>query len=102
MEVEKVDLFYLPLWLLEYRYGQKAYKALINASSGQVMAAEYPVGKLARIINFNLLFLILAAVFAFMGSGSEGSGTFMYLLAGVFGGTALLYTVLRSIRPLRL
>jgi len=100
VEVEKVDLVYLPLWLMEYSYAGKRFKALVNASGGEVMAAEYPVGKLARIINFDILFLIIAAVFAFMGSGGQTS--WAWVAAGVFGGSAVLYTVLRSINPLRL
>lgn len=100
VEVEKADLVYLPLWLIDYRYSGKPYKALINGSTGKVMAAEYPVGKMARIVNFNLLFLILAAIFAVLGS-QEGGG-FMWYIAGALGGTALLYTVLRIVKPLRL
>jgi len=100
VEVDKVDLVYLPLWLMEYSYGGKRFKALVNASGGDVMAAEYPVGKLARIINFNILFLIITAIFAFLGSGGEAA--WAWVAAGVSGGAAVLYTVLRSIKPLRL
>lgn len=101
VEVQKVDLVYLPLWNIGYNYGGKGYRALVNASNGDVMAAEYPVGKLARILNFDIFFLIIAAVFALLGSGGEGSSWAWYA-AGAMGGTALLYTVLRILKPLKL
>jgi LSD1 subclass zinc finger protein len=100
VEVEKADLVYLPLWLMSYSYSGKPYKALVNASSGDVIAAEYPVGKMARVVNFNIVFLLIAAIFAVLGSGEGGS--WAWYIAGALGGTALLYTVLRIVKPLKL
>ncbi len=99
VDVEKVDLVYLPLWLMEYSYAGKSFKALVNASSGEVMAAEYPVGKLARIVNFDILLLIPAVVLFLIGSGETGALWARYAAWALAGG-AVLYTVLRTVKPL--
>ncbi len=98
VDVQKVDLVYLPLWLMNYSYAGKTFRALVNASSGEVLAAEYPVGKLARIINFDILFLILAGILFLIGRGG-GSPWATYAARALVGG-AVLYTVLRTVKPL--
>ena len=90
VEVSKVDLVYLPLWLLSYSYGGKQYRALLSAANGEVMAAEYPVGKLARIINFDILFVIIAAILALIGSSPE-AGWAMVRRSRIRGDRTSLY-----------
>jgi DNA-directed RNA polymerase subunit RPC12/RpoP len=59
--VSQSSLVHIPLYVFNYNYGDSAYSAIIDGSSGKVMAAEYPskqelpylvVGAVAAIIFF--------------------------------------------------
>jgi hypothetical protein len=40
--VSQSSLVHIPLYVFHYNYGDSAYTAIIDGSSGKVMAAEYP------------------------------------------------------------
>jgi len=49
VNVEKAELVYLPLWSVEYGYGRKTYRMLLQGHTGRVLAGEAPVGKWDKV-----------------------------------------------------
>ena len=90
--VQGTELVYLPMWEIAYGYGGRDYRVLVNAASGSVVAAEYPVGQRAKVLNFDLFFGILGGVVAAAGFGTHHTG------AGLAGlgliGIAVVYTII--------
>ncbi len=91
--VEGVDLVYLPMWELEYAWGGKTYRMLMNGFTGKVVAAEYPVGRKAKLVVFDTLFGILAAIFLLAGVFGDNAA-WALVAGGVCAGIAILYSVL--------
>ncbi len=90
VEVDGVDLVYLPIWELVYNYGGKEYHVLVDASRKRVLSGEAPVSKWAKMTIFDIVFLLIAAICAAVASGSDSS--LPWILAGVFGGSAVAYS----------
>jgi len=90
--VQGTELVYLPMWEIVYGYGGRDYRVLVNAASGAVVAAEYPVGRTAKIVNFDLLFGILGGLLAAagFGTGHHGVGWAGVALVAV----AVAYTII--------
>lgn len=91
VDVQGVDLVYLPIWELVYSYAGKDYRVLVDASRQEVLSGEAPVGKWAKATIFDIVFLILAAVFFAIGAGSDG--TWPWVAGGILSGGAVAYTV---------
>lgn len=91
IDVHGVDLVYLPIWELMYGYGGKDYRILVDASRQEVLSGEAPVGKWAKATIFDVIFLILAAIFLAIAISSEA--TWAYVAGGIFGVSAVAYTV---------
>lgn len=89
--VDGVDLVYLPLWELAYGYGGKTYRMLLNGFTGKVVAAEYPVGRSAKITVFDIFFGVIGGILLLV--GLNGSHGVMFAGLGVLA-LAVLYTVL--------
>jgi len=92
IDVQGVDLVYLPIWELIYGYGGKDYHVLVDACRQEVLSGEAPVGKWAKATIFDVFFLIIAAVFAVIGGTSQGA-SWPWIGAGIFGGSAITYTI---------
>jgi len=103
IEVGETFLIHVPVWEIDYRYGNKSYKASVSASTGYVIESEYPRSAAFRAMGLGLgffLFVIggalltlatgfvsipLLASFKFVGGGLVGGG----LLAAV--GVVFMY-----------
>ncbi len=92
VDVMGVDLVYLPIWELTYNYSGKDYKVLVDASRQEVLSGEAPVGKWAKATIFDIVFLLIAAIFIALGAASEGAA-WPWIGAGIFGGSSIAYTV---------
>lgn len=92
--VQGVDLVYLPVWEISYEYGSKTYRALVNASTGGVVAAEYPVGRKAKIVVFDVVFGLIGGLLVLF---SQGGGALLW--AGIASlGLAAGYTALSILK----
>jgi LSD1 subclass zinc finger protein len=92
VDVQGVDLVYVPVWELEYVYRDKTYHMLIDASRKKVLSAEMPVGKWAKAVIFDVIMFLLAAVFAAIGATGDPSPAWAWILMGVFGGGGIAYS----------
>lgn len=93
VDVQGVDLVYLPVWELEYIYGEKTYHVLVDASRQKVLSAEMPVGKWAKATIFDVIMFLIAALFLFIGVSSDPSPAWAWILMGIFAGGGVGYTV---------
>jgi len=91
IDVQGVDLVYLPIWELIYDYRGKEYRVLVDASRQEVLSGEAPVGKWAKATIFDVIFLLIAAIFMVIGAGSDAA--WGWIAGGVFGAGAVAYTV---------
>jgi hypothetical protein len=98
IDVGETFLIHVPVWELEYRYGNSKYKASVAAATGYVIESKYPRSMAFRAagLGFGLIFLLLGAgllalafnVFGFTfypGASSVAGGIFALL------GLALMY-----------
>ncbi|MHA2204928.1 MAG: hypothetical protein ACXABC_03620 [Candidatus Thorarchaeota archaeon] len=98
IDVGETFLIHVPVWELEYRYGNSKYKASVAAATGYVIESKYPRSMAFRAagLGFGLIFLLLGAgllalafnVFGFTfypGASSVAGGIFALL------GRALMY-----------
>ncbi len=92
IDVMGVDLVYLPIWELVYNFAGKDYHVLVDASRQEVLSGEAPVGKWAKATIFDILFFIIAAIFAVIGGMADGAA-WPWIATGIFGGSAIAYTI---------
>ena len=92
VNVQGVDLVYVPVWEIEYGYKDKNYHILVDASRQEVLSGEVPVSKWAKATIFDIVFLLIAAVFAAIGGATDGAA-WPWIGAGVFGGSAVAYSI---------
>ncbi|MFW9847211.1 MAG: hypothetical protein ACFFD6_10710, partial [Candidatus Thorarchaeota archaeon] len=88
-EVGETFLIHVPVWELEYRYGNSKYKASVAAATGYVIESKYPRSMAFRAagIGFGLILLLAGAgllsvafiLDMFVGAGLAG-GSLMALL----------------------
>jgi len=90
VDVQGVDLIYLPVWELEYVYGAKTYHVLVDASRQKVLSAEMPVGKWAKAVIFDVVMAVLAAVC--LGLGLSRDVTPLTILGAAFGAGGIAFT----------
>lgn len=96
VNVNKVDLVYVPMWQLKYNMNGKSYNALVDGTRPEVLSAEYPVSKKAKITIFDITLgipAIIAGVIGFGGEGSGGARIAMFVLLGIM----LAYSLLRGL-----
>lgn len=64
IEVGETFLIHVPVWELEYRYGNRKYKASVSAPTGYVIESKYPRSMAFRAggIGFGILMLLIGAV----------------------------------------
>jgi hypothetical protein len=61
IEVGETFLIHVPVWELQYRYGNRKYKASVAASTGYVIESKYPRSMAFRAMGIGIgLFLLLA------------------------------------------
>ena len=55
----------VPIWMLSYNYGAKAFQVIVNGYSGK-MAGEYPksVWKIVLLVFVALIIVLILAMFA--------------------------------------
>jgi len=92
IDVQGVDLVYVPIWELVYSFAGKDYHVLVDASRQEVLSGEAPVGKWAKATIFDVVFLLIAAIFAAIGGTAEGA-SWPWIGAAVFGGSAIAYSI---------
>ncbi len=98
LDVGETYLIHVPVWELEYRYGNGKYKASVAAATGYVIESKYPRSMAFRAagIGFGLILLLAGILlitlaagvlgFAIFEAGGLVSGSILTLL-----GLALLY-----------
>lgn len=87
--VTGADFVHLPVWEFNYGYGGRSYRLLMDASNGQVLAAEAPVGKWKRaaLVDAVLGMAGLAMILASGGRGYVlGTGIACLVLAALYSG----------------
>ena len=85
VNVNKVDLVYVPMWELKYSIDGKQYSALVDGSKKELLSAEYPVSKKAKITLFDIFLgipAIIAGIIGF-GNGVGPAKIAMFVLAGL-------------------
>ncbi|UCE11056.1 MAG: hypothetical protein JSW61_03740 [Candidatus Thorarchaeota archaeon] len=101
-EVEKIEsrsdnidvgdtyLIHVPVWELEYRYGNSKYKASVAASTGYVIESKYPrtLAFRAMGVGFGILMLIIGGVLIALAQGLIGAA--MYTGFGTVSGGILV------------
>ncbi len=84
VNVNKVDLVYVPMWEMKYFIDGKKYSAIVNGTKEEVLSAEFPVSKKAKITIFDVVLGIPAAVSGFIGFG-QGNPIAKYVLFALVG-----------------
>ncbi|RDE13768.1 MAG: hypothetical protein C4K47_05475 [Candidatus Thorarchaeota archaeon] len=71
VNIGETFLVHVPVWEIQYRYGNKSFKASVSASTGYVIESEYPRSAAFRAMGLGLGFvlLIIGAVLLAMGLG---------------------------------
>jgi len=64
VDIRGCDLVYLPLWQVVYRYRSRRYRLLVNASTGEVIAGQAPVGKWDKVVMLSIVMGSLGLAFA--------------------------------------
>jgi LSD1 subclass zinc finger protein len=72
VNVNGVDLVYVPLWEMKYTMQGKQYNALVHGSKKEVLGAEYPVSRKAKIVVFDIALGIPAAFAGLVGFSTNG------------------------------
>lgn len=86
VNVNKVDLVYVPMWEMKYSIDGKKYSALVDGAKKEVLAAEYPVSRKAKITIFDIVLgmpAIIAGVLGFSGNGIPAAKIAMFVLAAL-------------------
>ena len=86
VDVGETFLIHVPVWELQYRYGNKKYKASVSAPTGYVIESQYPrsVSFRAGGIGVGLLMLLIGAVLIML-----ATGIFADLIPGIINGPIL-------------
>ncbi len=86
IDVGETFLIHVPVWELQYRYGNKKYKASVSAPTGYVIESEYPRSMSFRAggIGVGLLMLLMGAVLIML-----ATGIFAEIMPSVFPGPIL-------------
>jgi len=71
INVGETFLIHVPVWELEYRYGNKKYKASVSAPTGYVIESKYPRSMAFRAggIGFGLIMLLLGVFLILLATG---------------------------------
>ncbi|MEA3265590.1 MAG: hypothetical protein U9P42_01425 [Candidatus Fermentibacteria bacterium] len=72
VNVNKVDLVYVPMWEMNYVMDGKEYRALVDGVKKEVLGAEFPVSKKAKITIFDIVLGIPAFIAGILGFGGSG------------------------------
>jgi len=76
INVGETFLIHVPVWELEYRYGNKKYKASVSAPTGYVIESKYPRSMAFRAggIGMGFLMLLIGAVLIMLALDVLGLG----------------------------
>lgn len=71
IDVGETFLIHVPVWELEYRYGNKKYKASVSAPTGYVIESQYPRSMSFRAggIGVGLIMLLLGVALVLLATG---------------------------------
>ena len=92
VNVNKVDLVYVPMWEMKYVMDGKEYSALVDGAKKEVLGAEYPVSKKAKITIFDIVLgipAVIAGVLGFSGDGMPAARIAMFVLVALMLGYSL-------------
>ncbi len=92
VNVNKVDLVYVPMWEMKYVMDGKEYSVLVDGAQKAVLGAEYPVSKKAKITIFDIVLgipAIIAGVLGFSGNGMLPARIVMFVLVALMLGYSL-------------
>jgi LSD1 subclass zinc finger protein len=96
VNVNKVDLVYVPMWQMKYTMDGKSYNALVDGTKKEVLSAEYPVSKKAKITIFDIFLgipAVIAGVIGFSGSAPGGAKVAMFALVAIM----LAYSIMKGL-----
>ena len=96
VNVNKVDLLYVPIWEMKYSIDGKEYRALVDGAKKEVLTAEFPVSKKAKITIFDIFFGIPAIVFGIWGFSANGPDFAKYILFGLVA-AMLAYSLMKGL-----
>ena len=61
LDAKNVQLVFLPLWQMKYRYRGQFYHALIDGGDGHIISAAHPVGKWDKVVLTSMVMGVMAA-----------------------------------------
>ena len=96
VNVNKVDLVYVPMWEMKYSLNGKSYNALVDGTKKEVLSAEYPVSTKARVTIFDIFLgipAIIAGAIGFAGDGSKVATIIFFVLLVLM----LAYSLLKGL-----
>ena len=97
-KVELLSLFYLhvPIWRLQYKYRASAYRAFVDASTGRIIHATYPISIEHRTLHGSIAIahiiagvIIAGLLFNVNGVAALGGLVAFFAVAGAFAARAL-------------
>jgi hypothetical protein len=99
IDVGETFLIHVPVWELEYRYGNSKYKASVAASTGYVIESKYPRSMAFRAAGITFGLILLLAGVGLIALAAEVFGQILptgfggYLSGGILAvlGLMLLY-----------
>lgn len=98
IDIGETFLIHIPVWELEYRYGNSKYKASVAAATGYVIESKYPrsIAFRAAGVGFGLILLLIGISLISLAAGVLGFTLFQFggfVSGGILTilGLALLY-----------
>jgi LSD1 subclass zinc finger protein len=91
VDIQGVDLVYVPLWQIQYQYGGKTYRVLANGHNGEIISAEAPVGKWDKVVVLSIVMALAAGIFGGIAHFEKIPG--LWIGTGVCAGIALVHTL---------
>jgi hypothetical protein len=71
IDIGETFLVHVPVWEIQYRYGNKSFKASVSASTGYVIESEYPRSAAFRAMGLGLGFVLLVIGALFLAIGLD-------------------------------
>jgi hypothetical protein len=89
VDIQGVDLIYVPLWQVGYHYRGRSYRILADGHSGEVITGQAPVGKWDKVVVLSIIMAVLAIIFGVIAYFAKEP--LWWIGTGASAGIAVLY-----------
>lgn len=102
-----VGLAHYPFWLIKYRYKEKIYKSIVDASDGTILYMEYPMSYKKRVLGvlggiaITTVSMIIASILSLAYANTFFYGLISGFIASLPGLSVALHNFVRSTRVYR-